>query len=176
MRALYEIEFGECEPAEVARLSAQEADLSSDLAAYTEKIVVGVRQNMSEIDNRLAKLIKDYDFDRIAVIDRNVLRLAAYELLEEPAIPPAVTLNEAIEIAKRYSTAESGKFVNGVLGKFLLSTPKADWDPNTAPPETREESFHDQPIETEEVVVEEGSKEAKDAKRFGAWTLRQEDK
>ncbi len=173
LRCLYEVEIAQSDPIDALETTADEFELAPDQLQFAKKVVLGVLEHQGEIDNGLAKLIRDYDFDRIAAIDRNVLRIAAYELLQEPAIPPAVTINEAIEIAKRYSTAESGRFVNGVLGKFILTTSKANWDPTTAPSEEAEERFVESPVEVEEVVVEEDSDEAKTAKRFGSWTIRE---
>src|SRR5208283_3207039 len=107
---------------------------------------------------------------RVAAVDRNVMRIGAYELLHVPSVPPAVTLNEAVEIAKKYSTAESGKFVNGVLGRFLLDTPKAKWDAATAPIEVEEKGESAPPPEIEEFEVDEA--EAKKLLKVGGWTLR----
>jgi N utilization substance protein B len=170
LRALYEVEVGHTAPVEAAQAAATEVNLNPELTAYTVRVVVGVRNMLGQIDNGLARLIRDYDYDRIAAIDRNLLRLAAYELLEEANIPPAVTINEAVTIAKKYSTLESGRFVNGVLAKYLLDTPKANWrgteSPEYAEPDAAEE------VEVEEEVVEEGSDEAAMARKFGAWTVR----
>jgi transcription antitermination factor NusB len=82
--------------------------LSPDLGEYAMKLVRGVRGSLFRLDARIIPVLKDYDYNRLAVVDRNLLRIATFELLEEAAIPPAVTINEAIEIAKKYSTAESG--------------------------------------------------------------------
>ena len=172
MRALYEIEIGHTDTTTALALTLEEANLAPDLAAYAEKIVRGIRGQIAGIDHQLAVIIKDYDYNRIAAVDRNILRVAAYELLEIPEIPPAVTINEAIEIAKRYSTAESGKFVNGVLGRLLKDSPKANWDPATAPPEAHEEPEEESEPTIVEEVVEEGSEELKFATKFGPWKVR----
>ena len=74
----------------------------------------------------------NYTVDRLTAVDRNVLRVATWELFHLAYIPPVVTINEAIEIAKKYATAESGRFVNGVLGTMLKRSPKRDYDPKTA--------------------------------------------
>jgi len=172
MRALYEIEVGHTDTNSALLVTLEEANLPPDMAAYAERVVRGIRGNIAIIDHKLASIVRDYDFNRIAAVDRNVLRVAAYELLEVPEIPPAVTINEAIEIAKRYSTAESGKFVNGVLGKLLQDSPKANWDPAVAPEE------FDEPLEDEieseiiEEVVEATSDEGKLASKFGAWKVK----
>lgn len=171
LSALYQIDIGGAKPEEAMENAIEEGHLEGEQAGYARRIVQGVREHQGSIDADLAGFVKEYDYERLAAVDRNVLRLAAYELSHEPAIPPAVTLDEAIEIAKRFSTAESGRFVNGVLGRYLLSTDKATWSPETAPPEEAEE-----PILHEEVppveVVEEGSEEAKVASRFGRWQIR----
>ena len=66
------------------------------------------------------------DFHRLSAVDRNVLRVAAYEILHCPDVPPAVAINEAIEIAKKFSTGDSGKFVNGVLDKLAAKLRPAE--------------------------------------------------
>jgi transcription antitermination factor NusB len=169
LSALYQIEVSQTPLDEALELAAEELELAADQRSYAERATRGVTDNISDIDNRVAKLVRGYDFDRIAVIDRNVLRIAAYELLFEPAIPPAVTINEAIEIAKRYSTAESGRFIHGVLSNLIKGTPKANWDPSTAP----EEEISEPSAEPEEEMIdEETAKEAKAQKSFGPWTVR----
>ena len=86
--------------------------------AYTEKLVLGVCGNLAVIDKSLAELAVNWDIRRMAVVDRNILRLAAFELLRLEDVPPRVAINEAIELAKKYGDVDSGKFVNGVLDKL----------------------------------------------------------
>ncbi len=161
---------------EMGESTSSENSLPPQLQAFTEKIVNGVWLHRKEIDERLDEAITEYDLDRVANVDRNVLRVAAYELFYEPAIPPAVTINEAIEIARKYSTVESGRFVNGVLGRLVRESPKANWDPATAPQEFFEEESLSAPEPViEEEVVQEDSEEGKKASRFGVWKLRSED-
>ena len=175
LKALYEIELGHTDVATATRITLEESNLAPDIAAYAEKLIYGVKGSLAKIDQQVAPLVREYDYMRIAAVDRNVLRIAAYELLELPELPPAVTINEAIEIAKRYSTAESGKFVNGVLGALLKNTPKANWDPEAAPPEVDELVADEPEPEIEEEIVQEGSEEAKVATRYGIWKLRSGD-
>src|SRR6185369_4492825 len=73
---------------------------------------------ISEIDKHLRGLAANWDLTRMAAVDRNILRLAAYEILFEPDIPKSVAINEAIEIVKKFSTDDSSKFVNGILDKL----------------------------------------------------------
>lgn len=85
-------------------------------ADFARELVNGVIARQVEIDTRISALARGWSVDRQPAVDRNILRLAAFELLFLPTVPPAATINEAVELAKRYSTAESGRFVNGVLG------------------------------------------------------------
>ncbi len=149
-------------------------DLGEDLTAYAEQIVTGISQHRAEIDGRLAKLIRDYAYERVAAVDRNLMRLAAYELIYVDDVPPAVTLNEAVEIAKKYSTAESGRFVNGVLGQLLLGTPKANWVPPTTPGEPTDEEPDAPEPEPEVEEIPEGP-EAEKLLKVGAWKIRRGD-
>jgi transcription antitermination protein NusB len=175
LRALYEVEIGKLDPGAVIREGIEAVQLPPEIAAYAERAFNGVREHQEEIDSRLSSLLIEYDFNRIAAVDRNVMRIAAFEMFYEPAIPPAVTLNEAIEIAKKYSTAESGKFVNGVLGRLLKDSPKANWDPATAPKEEPEEIYHEPEPEVVEETIEAGSEEEKKLSKIGGWKLRTED-
>ena len=82
---------------------------------FAVDVAMGVDEHRPRIDELLTKLATDWPLDRMAVLDRAVLRMGVYELLERPDVPTAVVLDEAVELAKRYSTEESGRFVNGVL-------------------------------------------------------------
>lgn len=83
--------------------------------AYAIDIVTGVREHATRIDGVISRLAPDWPLDRMPAVDRSVLRVGVYELIERPDVPTAVVLDEAVELAKRYSTEESGRFVNGVL-------------------------------------------------------------
>jgi N utilization substance protein B len=85
---------------------------------FAEKLFRGVCQRKEEIDCLIKKYAKNWDLERMTAVDRNVIRLAAYEILATPETPISVILDEAIEISKKYSTKDSGKFVNGILDKL----------------------------------------------------------
>jgi len=89
---------------------------AAQMAAFVVSLVHGVTAYWREIDARLAALSSGWSLERQAAVDRNIMRLAAYEILYLPDIPIGASINEAVELAKKYSTAESGRFVNGVLG------------------------------------------------------------
>ncbi|TDF99243.1 transcription antitermination factor NusB [Paenibacillus piri] len=83
------------------------------------ELVEGTAANKAKIDDLLSDYLKGWQMDRLSRVDREVLRLAAYEMVYRDDVPPKVVVNEAIELAKHFGTEESGKFVNGVLGKMI---------------------------------------------------------
>jgi transcription antitermination protein NusB len=83
---------------------------------YTVELACGVARLRPELDARIADAAEHWTIERMPLVDRNLLRLAAFELVARPEVPTAVVLDEAIELAKLLSTADSGRFVNGVLG------------------------------------------------------------
>jgi transcription antitermination protein NusB len=85
---------------------------------FAEPLIRGVLENRDTIDEKIKSHTKNWDFHRIAAVDRNIMRLAIYEMLFREDIPPVVSINEAVDIAKRFSTQDSGKFVNGILDKI----------------------------------------------------------
>jgi N utilization substance protein B len=91
------------------------------LEPFTLKLYDGVLFHQAEIDRRLGETASNWRLSRMAVVDRNVLRLGGYELLFTPETPPSVAINEAIELARRYGSAGSPAFVNGVLDKLRQS-------------------------------------------------------
>ena len=93
-------------------------------ASFVSRLVTGTLENIKEIDKTIYGQSEGWKLDRLVSVDHNILRLGCFELLYLPDRVSAVTINEAVELAKKYSTAESGSFVNGVLGA-LLSKPSA---------------------------------------------------
>lgn len=94
---------------------------SADEAAvrvFADPLIKGVLNNRDKCDEEIKRYAKNWDMHRMAVVDRNILRLAVYEMLFRDDIPPIVSINEAVDIAKRFSTEDSGKFVNGILDRI----------------------------------------------------------
>lgn len=89
--------------------------LSPSGRRFCDELLQGWMQHREEIDEVIAKNARNFEFHRLSAVDRNVLRIACHEILFRSDIPAPVAINEAIEIAKKYSTGDSGKFVNGVL-------------------------------------------------------------
>src|SRR2546421_5688761 len=84
---------------------------------FAEPLIRGALEHRDEADEIIKKHAKNWDLHRIAAVDRNILRLAIYEMLHRDDIPPIVSINEAVDIAKKFSTQDSGKFVNGILDR-----------------------------------------------------------
>jgi N utilization substance protein B len=84
---------------------------------FAERLVRGVLEHREQLDDIIRKHAKNWDLHRMAAVDRNVMRLAIHEMLHRDDIPPVVSINEAVDVAKKFSTADSGKFVNGILDK-----------------------------------------------------------
>lgn len=89
------------------------------LCEFTEGLVAGVKEHLARIDEVISAAADNWRVDRMAAIDRNILRLGAYEMLFSREVPARVAINEALELAKRYSTAQSSRFVNGILDRVL---------------------------------------------------------
>ena len=107
---LYEAEVKGVTAADVLK------DLPLEPEPFASDLVVGVWDHQPEIDALIARFAIDWTLDRMPLIDRTVLRMGTYELLRREDVPTGAVLSEAVELAKRYSTEESGRFVNGVLG------------------------------------------------------------
>jgi transcription antitermination protein NusB len=101
------------------------------LCEFTEGLINGVQEHQTQIDTMISQVAENWRLDRMAAIDRNILRLGAYEMLFRPEVPAKVAINEALELAKRYSTAQSSRFVNGILDRVLqYQIPEASAQPD----------------------------------------------
>ena len=94
-------------------------NLTENNLLFVRKLFRAVLQSISFADEKISGLIKNWEINRLATIDKVILRMAVIELTEFPDVPVKVVLNESIELAKKYSTEESSKFVNGVLDTFI---------------------------------------------------------
>jgi N utilization substance protein B len=100
------------------RASSDQKGASASTRVFTEQLVNGVRANQAAIDAQIVKFAANYELHRIAAVDRNILRVAIYEMLFSTEIAPVIVINEAIEIAKRFGSEKSGGFVNGILDRI----------------------------------------------------------
>jgi len=85
---------------------------------FAEQLVTGVMTHLEEVDERIKKYTTNYEMERLAVVDRNILRMAIFEMLHSPEVAPIIIINEAIEVAKKFGAEKSGSFINGVLDKL----------------------------------------------------------
>ena len=97
---------------------------ADDMIAFARELVAGVRRNREEIDAQLEQIAANWSLKRMAATDRSVLRLGAYELLHTDT-PPRVAVDEAVELAKRFGSAQSSQFVNGILDKVMHAAEKS---------------------------------------------------
>ena len=102
------------QPVELPPPTVEEAETR----LFADPLIRGVLEKRDLIDEKIKGHAKNWDFHRIAAVDRNIMRLAIYEMLYREDIPPVVSINEAVDIAKKFSTQDSGKFVNGILDKI----------------------------------------------------------
>jgi len=94
------------------------AEVTAKTRTFAEQLAKGVMEHRDEIDARIKKYTANYELHRLAVVDRNILRVAIFEMLHAPDVAPVVIINEAIEIAKKFGTDKSGGFVNGILDRI----------------------------------------------------------
>ena len=125
LQFLYQLDLcgDELYPEAGAWLRSEERD--AETLRFATRLVEGVWEHWEEIERTVQAVAQNWNIARMAVIDRNVLRLGTYELLHCPDIPAKVAVNEAIELGKRFSTANSGAFINGILDKIMNRKPAA---------------------------------------------------
>jgi N utilization substance protein B len=115
LQILFQFEFNSGDPRDLVRVYWEHQRASKPVREYGTWIVERILDHAAEIDGAIQSASKNWRLARMAVVDRNILRIAVAELLYERTLDPAIVMNEAIEIAKRYSGEESAVFVNGVL-------------------------------------------------------------
>ncbi len=122
---LFQIDVGKLPLDEVLTEVPDElSGVEEEALTFATQLVRGYHTDAARIDRAIVQYAKGWSLQRMAAIDRNVLRLALCEIFDMADIPPSVSVDEAVEIAKQYSTDESGKFVNGILGAFLRGEEK----------------------------------------------------
>ena len=128
LQSLFQMDFTQAEPAEALAiaLEVQKDEENSEEAAkaeeYAEKVLKGTAEMLPELDAMIGKYAINWDVKRMPGIDRNILRMAIYEMLfGEERVPVNVAVNEAVELAKQFGTEKSARFINGVLGKLMRS-------------------------------------------------------
>jgi len=129
LQILFQFEFNNPQPEKAIKQYWKYRRTSEEIRSYSDLLVKGILSHQEEIDTLIQSVSEHWRLERMAVIDRNILRIAVFELLYEENITPAIIINEAIEIAKKYSNEEAAMFVNGLLDavrKKLVSDEKSD--------------------------------------------------
>ena len=117
VQVLYQVEFNTDTLDEILDQFFSDRKAGPRIRTFTEELVRGVVAHRKEIDENLQRCAQNWDIKRMGAVDRNVMRVALFEMLHRPDIPPVVSINEAVETAKELSSEESGRFVNGILDR-----------------------------------------------------------
>ncbi len=177
IQGIYAMTISQIPPDEALRVVLDYESYAPEALEYIKTAIFGVATRRQMLDDKITPLLAPgWDWYRVAILDRAILRLAAYELFFMPKLSPKVTINEAVVLAKLYGSVESARFVNGLLAKLLLQSPKADW----SAPEEEEPVAEDEPVvpsddEELEELVAEGTPKYDEMVKAGAWTLRTND-
>jgi transcription antitermination protein NusB len=120
LQALYLMDMRRLDARQAIALVLEvEERVPDDVLVFFRRLVEGVEEHLAEIDADIAGRLENWAIERLSTVDRNILRLAVEEILRHKDIPPLVSVNEAIEIAKKYGDEKSGGFINGILDTFL---------------------------------------------------------
>lgn len=119
LQVLYEVDLLNHLPGDVLRARLEEDPLPDDLAEFARQIIVGVVPLREELDTLIARYAPEWPFEQVAVIDRNILRMAFWEFAVQRETPIKVAINEAVELAKEFGSESAARFVNGVLGTLV---------------------------------------------------------
>jgi len=119
LKVLFQVEVGRLPPEDVLEMAFEEVHPSEEEQNYVAHVARGVLQELKALDAIIGDLAEGWRLERLAKVDKTLLRMALYELIHRPETPVSVVINDAVEIAKKYSTEDSGRFVNGILGSFV---------------------------------------------------------
>jgi len=121
LKVLFQLEGSEDDPEEVLAYHAAEGAATPDTTSFARQLVRGVTANREKLDAILIETSEHWKLDQMAKVDRIILRIAVYEIAIDRHVPTKAAINESIELAKTFSGDESGRFVNGILGKVAAS-------------------------------------------------------
>ena len=121
LQALFEADAVRHDPAQTLQRRIEEHSLSPSAEEFARQLVDGVLENKTEIDKIISTFAPSWPIDQMAIVDKNILRVAIYEMVLGGESPPKVAINEAVELAKSFGSEASPKFVNGVLGSVMTT-------------------------------------------------------
>jgi len=119
LQVLYEVEFSDRSGAEILDEQAKTRSSGEETVAHAEALLGAVSEHRDELDEKIRAALSNWDLERVSLIDKNIIRIALAEILYFSEIPAKVIINEAIEIAHKYSSRDAGQFVNGILDRFV---------------------------------------------------------
>ena len=125
LQTLYELEFAANSETSILERNLKEKELPREVATFAGSLVSGVIANKQLLDNTLGRFATAFTVDQLAAMDRNILRLALFEITVSKEVPPKVAINEAVELAKEFGADTSPKFINGVLGSVISEIKKS---------------------------------------------------
>ena len=130
LQALYEIDCADHDVEDVLNHTLSALDFSDDNKLFIKTIVRGIRKNIYAIDDEISKYAPAWPIDQIALVDRNILRIAAFEMLYQKDVPSGVIINEAVELAKAFGADNAPRFINGVLSSMNVAVKENDGSKN----------------------------------------------
>jgi N utilization substance protein B len=124
LQLLFALDFNPQDIRQTIGMFWSDLSVPEEVRDFSDELVRGVYARLEEIDDMLSRYSENWTIDRMTGVDRNILRMAIYELLYRPEIPKNVTINEAVEIGKKFGSEDSGAFVNGILDRIARDTGK----------------------------------------------------
>lgn len=124
LQVLYQVDVGGADPGQAFEYSGERLNSDEEASGFARELIFGTLEHLPELDALISRLSRGWQLNRMAAVDRNIIRLGLYELLYVDDVPPAVTLNEAVELAKTFGGEDSSRFVNGILGRAALEVDK----------------------------------------------------
>jgi len=119
LQSLYEAEFSDSPCEEILGNQARRRASGDETIQYARRLFCKTLENKAHLDDIIRAALENWEMDRVSLVDKNILRFALCEILYFPDVPPKVIVNEAIEVAHKYSSEDAGRFVNGILDRFL---------------------------------------------------------
>lgn len=150
LQILFQLEFAQNDLEEILKDYWAHQKVPAEVKEYSEWLARGICQHRPEIDQAIQAASKNWRLERMAIVDRNVLRIAVFEMLFEKTVAPPIIIDEAIEIAKKYSGQEAGVFVNGILDGIYRNLQKS----NSKPEENGKKENNSEHKEKQEVKNE----------------------
>jgi transcription antitermination protein NusB len=132
LKVLFELETNGGDPERALQYHAAEARADPDTTDFARTLIRGVLEHQKAIDVRLAEASKNWDLDQMAKVERTLLRIASFEIVYLPSVPLKAAINESIELAKTFGGPDSGKFVNGILGRIAADVESRQAEPQAS--------------------------------------------